>query len=716
MIATANTLEREALAAVDRGWALTPVRGKIPVRRGWQAESPADRETVIRWSREYDGLGVRTGQASDVVVIDLDFDSLPPWLPPTVTACTPRGGHHLYYALPEGAEITNTTDSARKFDIRGTGGQVVSVGSTRDDGRQYKWLAGHSPDAVALATLPARTNAAITSFIRNCFDLANAQPGGRNHALNTASFKLGQYAANGDLDRAAAEWSLTQAARQCGLGDDEITKTLASGLSAGMSNTSSATLATLKIATSQPPAPRLSIASAEGATTQTGAPRRYQLTDVGNSKRLIDMHGNRLLHVAKIGWYIYDGTRFSADEEREILELGKQLSDAMWSDARHFADVDANYAHALRKHAAASQSRARIESAISLAASDPRVSCRARDLDSDPWLLNTTSGTIDLRTGQIRKHDPADRLTKATAAPFVSDATAPRWNQFLREVFSADLDLIKYVQTLCGLALAGETVQHVLPMCSGPGGNGKSVFLNAIRNTLGDYAIIGAPDLLLQKNGGEHPTSTADLMGARVVVIEEMPVGGRFAAERVKALTGSQMVKARLMRQDYFQFPVSWTFWLATNFRPSASCDDDGFWRRLKEIPFQVTFAPDEQDPLLNQKLETESAGILNWMLAGCRMWQEQDYAISEPDAVSVSTDEYRQSTDQFSLWLAECTEDRDGADTDASTLFRSYCEYCRETGGTNPLGRRRFGETMKRRGYISYKNSVTYYRGIVLI
>jgi putative DNA primase/helicase len=687
MIATANTLEREALAAVDRGWALTPVRGKIPIRRGWQKESPADRETVIRWSREYDGLGVRTGQVSGVVVVDVDTTELPNWLPSTVTAQTPRGGYHAYFLLPADAAIHNTADASRKIDVRGTGGQVVSVGSTLADGRQYTWLAGHSPDEVALAVLPAKSDASIMSFLRNCHDLAHAQPGGRNHKLNESAFKLGQHVAAGDLDRSAAERSLTEAARQCGLGDYEITKTLASGLNSGMSNTSSATLATLKLSIANP-------ATAPSSTDRSqGKPQAFAHTDLGNSERLIHEHGEHLRYTDAMGWLRWTGTHFERDDADAVDQYAKETVRAMYAQAGRTQDPKARAS--LADWAVKSESRKRITDMVALARSDPAVRISHDELDADPWLMTVQNGTLDLRTGELRQHDTGDLITKCCPVDYQPDAPAECFSAFLNYIMGGDNDLVTFLQRAVGHSLTGDTAERCLFLLYGTGRNGKSTFLHVIREMLGGYALHARSETIMAKRGDGVPCDLARLKGARLVTFSEVEQGRKMFVSRVKEMCGgTDPITARFMRQNEFSFNPEFKPWIATNHKPAITDDTDSIWDRLFTIPFTVRVPDERVDKGLPDKLLAELPGILAWAVRGCLAWQDMA-GLNAPAAVRAANEAYRVEMDTFAGWQDECCiTGLDSMQARGGDLRASYEGWCKDNS-VQPIGSRKFGERL---------------------
>jgi putative DNA primase/helicase len=168
-------------------------------------------------------------------------------------------------------------------------------------------------------------------------------------------------------------------------------------------------------------------------------------TDDGNALRLILAYGDRFRRIADMHrWFHWDGCRWAIDhDEREVREAARELARSLPDDPK-----GENFKRG-------SMSATGVSSAVRLAVSDPRVSILAADLDAHPELLNTPSGVVDLRTGEIKPHTPDLLLTRITAYAVDLDAPHPQWDAFLKETFDGDDELIDYTdRTSFGPALA----------------------------------------------------------------------------------------------------------------------------------------------------------------------------------------------------------------------------------------------------------------------
>jgi putative DNA primase/helicase len=319
------------------------------------------------------------------------------------------------------------------------------------------------------------------------------------------------------------------------------------------------------------------------------------------------------------------------------------------------------------------------------------------ELDTDPWLFNVENGTVDLRTGEIREHRKEDFITKLAPVAFDPDAACPRWRAFLETTFAGDAELIGYMQRLVGYCLTGATEEHILPFLHGNGANGKSTFCETVLKLMGpDYAMKAAPDLLMARRGEAHPTDRADLFGKRFVACIETEEGRRMAEALVKELTGGDRVRARRMREDFWEFTPTHHVWLAGNHKPTVRGSDHGIWRRIKLIPFDVVIPEAEQDKKLPAKLAHELPGILNWAIEGCLDWQRD--GMREPQVVRVATAGYSAEMDEVGQFLAEHCEEGPGFLTPAAELYQRF----REAKPESAINQHGFGARLRQKGFLN--------------
>lgn len=341
------------------------------------------------------------------------------------------------------------------------------------------------------------------------------------------------------------------------------------------------------------------------------------------------------------------------------------------------AAVNAERAKA-RGQTNAMQSSHTIHNVVTLSRYDRRIASGVDQWDADPWLLNTPDGTIDLRTGQSRKHKPLDYIRKVTAVG-PNRMRPTQWLEFLKQIMHGDENMVRYLQKVFGYCLVGETREHQMYFAYGTGANGKGVTLNTMRSLLGGYGMEAAIETFIVNDTARHPTELADLHGARLVTCGETDEGQRWAEARIKMLTGGDPVKARFMRQDFFQYTPQFKLFLAGNHKPRLSNVDEAIERRFRLIPFTVTIPKDKRDTELAQKLRAEWPSILAWAIDGCLAWQDE--GLDPPMAVSIATKSYLNQEDAITSWYNDCCVEAPDSFVYIKDLFDSWHGWAKDSG-----------------------------------
>lgn len=428
-------------------------------------------------------------------------------------------------------------------------------------------------------------------------------------------------------------------------------------------------------------------------------PEEVRFSDVGNSHRLVAAHGADLHYVPQWGeWLVWDGRRWQRDTRGEVYERAKRVAASLFEELPRLPHDEKK---AAAKWALASESVQRVEAMVRLARTAPGIPVEPHELDASPWLLNVRNGTVDLRTGEKRSHDRDDLITKLAGTNYRQHADAPIFLAFLESILP-DPDLRTFLQRFFGYCLTGAVSEHVLVVAYGGGSNGKSTLARAIQQVMGEYAMEADTDLLLARRDA-HPTGVADLLGARFVVAQEVEEGRRLNESQVKQLTGGDRIKARHMRQDFFEFDPTHKLMLATNHRPVVRGTDHAIWRRLKLVPFEVTIEREQQDRELPGRLRNEGPGILRWMIAGCVDWHQA--GLTDPHAVRIATDTYRADMDVLGAFMADRCVTGDEFRATSRALYDTYTEWCAGSG-EQPVSQRRLGQALQDRGFHQHRTT----------
>ncbi len=426
----------------------------------------------------------------------------------------------------------------------------------------------------------------------------------------------------------------------------------------------------------------------------------YPCTEVGNAQRFIDAFKGEVRWVsAWKSWVYYDGVKWTQNAANEaVLRRARDVvENHIAQNALRLRDRDPASADALESWSKASCRAAGIENLLKIARSAQEIQIGVGQFDANPWILNCEDGTIDLKTGTLRAHDPLDFCTKSTGYAYADESDFMPWATFLETVTGGDREIEAYLQRAAGYTLTGLTNEHCLFFLHGFGANGKSTFLNALTVAMGEYAVAGAPGLLQAKKGEAHPTDQADLYGARLVTLPELEENKRWDTGAVKRLTGDDTIRARRMNENFWSFTPTHKFWTAANDLPGVQDVSDGIWRRLKLVEFTQSFVGKE-DKDVWKNIAAQPGAVLAWALGGLESWLAD--GLAEPESVKHATDGYRVDQDRAGDFFDAKCEFATDHSIGKTRLYQEYTRWCNLQGiPDDVLPFRLFNAKLKMRG-----------------
>lgn len=398
-----------------------------------------------------------------------------------------------------------------------------------------------------------------------------------------------------------------------------------------------------------------------------------ELNDCFNSKYFASVYKDKILWCRELGgWMLFNGRYWERDSNDRIGQYAFEISTIMQADFKE-NDCDTGAFKTWVKQLGNNRMwKAMLEGAkVYMGISPSRF-------DRNELMVNCFNGMYDLKTDSFTgEHIPSFLISKSAHVKYEIFATAPRWIQFLEEIFLGDHEVIAFVQRVIGYSMTASTREHCMFILYGHGRNGKSKFVETIASILGDYAKNCPSSTFIQKHHSSIPNDVARLNGARFVMASETNQNVNIDEELIKQLTGNKFITARFLNKEFFDFEPTFKLFLLTNHKPNIRGTDDGIWRKIMMIPFKFTVAPEVDDKFLGEKLALESSGIFNWMIEGYKQYVKIGLAV--PNSIKSATQLYREEEDDIGQFIKqECIIGKDGFITvaDFKEKFKSVMGY----------------------------------------
>lgn len=425
-------------------------------------------------------------------------------------------------------------------------------------------------------------------------------------------------------------------------------------------------------------------------------------TDVGYARRIVDRYSRTLRYnTVEKRWYVWHpgASAWEPDDYATVDLISETSAEAALSTLsnaydRAIGSGNEKRATMLYKEAQSALSQSRINAAIARFKAQPGISVTPDAFDSNLDLLNLQNGVLNLVTREIMPHDPSQMMMLTFGAAYDPDAKCPRFMHFIEEVLP-DKAARDYVQRALGYSLTGRPTERVMFMLHGPSGTGKSVLTSVMTSVFGGYGTT-APATTFRLKKTETTVDLHQLRGKRFVATSEMPEGAQLDEELIKRVTGGDTLTSRALYESFHHWKARCVIWIATNYLPRLSSDDNAIWRRARTIPMRTEFGPHANTEIkgLADLLLQERDGILNWLLDGLNEYQAGK-GLSEPPVILTDIESYRTDMDSVASWFREVIGegtfviDPTGS-VPTQQLYSSYTQQCTDSG-IQPLGRLRF-------------------------
>ena len=445
----------------------------------------------------------------------------------------------------------------------------------------------------------------------------------------------------------------------------------------------------------------------ENNSSLTLMPTDY--SDVGQANVMIQEYGEKIRHSQATGYIFYNESYWQEKEAESIVQgLVHKLTDRQLEEA----EINISYINeeinerGINEKLGQKQSLDKEELALvnlleetqyykkfvlqrrhsgrisaTLKEMQPMVTIDSDLLDSNPFLINTPSGTYNLETNELKPHKFNDFITKQTNVD-ISNSGLDLWENAVNTFFQNDKELIDYVQEVVGMASIGKIYIEALLIAYGEGNNGKSTFFNTIAKVLGSYSGNISADALTTGCRRNVKPELAELKGKRLVIAAELEEGMRLSTSILKQLCSTDKITAEKKFKAPFSFTPTHNLVLYTNHLPKVGALDSGTWRRLIVIPFNAKISGDSDIKDYSTYLFENAGGtILKWIIEGAKRFINNNFKLKTPKVVADAIATYREANNWLAHFLDECCEVDPSFEAKSGEVYTRYRNYCCQSG-----------------------------------
>lgn len=321
------------------------------------------------------------------------------------------------------------------------------------------------------------------------------------------------------------------------------------------------------------------------------------------------------------------------------------------------------------------------------------------DFNTDNHLLNTPSGIVDLKTGQLSPHDSTAMCSNITSVGY-DPSVGTNCPLFLNtiEIGGGDQELTDWLQVFLGYCLTGHTSLKKMLYMWGVSDSGKSSIIRVVSDILGTYTLHGNIATLekggRQRSGADHSTDIKALKGKRFAVFPEATKKSHrneLDEEKIKTLTGgSDKITARgAYDKAQTTFASTAKIIVHTNHELEFS-GDTATHNRLLIVKFKNSIINIDGD--YDTKIIKEYPAILNWLVQGAMKFYANGMKLPYCKAVEIENQEVIIDSPSIKaffnslVWHSEDQKDY----TLCSTVYEWFKDWAKAKGVIDDLPKER--------------------------
>jgi len=416
-------------------------------------------------------------------------------------------------------------------------------------------------------------------------------------------------------------------------------------------------------------------------------------------------------------WFLWDEKRWVRDEKNHVFNMIIELSQFIEKDARSIKNQE--WQSEIVQKAKSLGNLTKLKSVVEMLKVHPCVATLATEFDINKQLIGLKNGVYDLDKAQFRKAKKEDMVTESLGVTYSEYKSAPKWEQFLNDIFEGDKELISYMQKVIGYSLSGDISEQAIWFAHGNGSNGKSVFFSVLQNLFGTYYVQAQPSLF-DRDDKNMEEAKMMLKGKRLAIGTELQRGIRLDIKTVKDLTGGEPITGRNLYERSITYTPTAKIFTFGNHKFSIADTDPALWRRFVIIPFLRNFSGAERRNGLVEELLEELDGIFNWAVEGYEMWFAEKnttkLAQDIPQICQVTKNDYMFDEDYIAQFLEQTVDVGDPENKkyriSKSELYSTYKKWCEEDG-VKAKTKKNFNNDIKAKGFVQKKSGEWYWCGM---
>lgn len=453
--------------------------------------------------------------------------------------------------------------------------------------------------------------------------------------------------------------------------------------------------------------------------------KHYPLDDTGNAERFYDYFGEYFKYNKDNNAFMFwDGTTWRRDVKSFVRKYANKLISVLKAEAKNteneieetkkkgedFANEVKELEDILkaqRKNADRMSNKAGKDSMLYELQSLHDLPVVNSEFDTQEYYLNTESGVVDLKTGEIMPFDKKLMLSKNTNCK-VSFEEPKVFMKFLHDIFERPNkeeteEIIETVQMALGESATARTNKEHLFIMYGQGSNGKSTFIQIINDAFGDYGTSMNSEMLIQNPNSSSQSnefSMAALLGSRIISTSETAEGKKLDEVTIKRMLSGEKLTAQFKYGMSFTFLPTFSPWMSTNNKPIIRATDFGTWRRIYYIPFLNTFTEEKKDVDMPKKLAAELPQILGWIIKGSvKLYNKYQNKLPKPKCLEEALSDYKKELDVIVAFLNDRCLPFPDMEIEAATLYQTYKDWAKNNG-EYCYSESRFKQEMPKKGY----------------